>query len=168
MEIRPAVEAEASTVSRLLAEALRESYVPLLGESVTNSLIGRYCSISRIRTEIGVTRGDPAWLGWLVAATGRGEVVGAAAGGIVMAGCGELFSVCTAPAHRRRGVGSALLERLTDRHRAHRAREQWVSVRSGADPALPFLTRHGFRPPAAGAIGDGGNTAAELRCSRAI
>ncbi|WP_240979253.1 GNAT family N-acetyltransferase [Streptomyces sp. HNM0574] len=108
-------------------------------------LIGDQCSLPRIRAEIGIPGGTPGWLGWLVATTADGTVVGAVAGGVPSSGSGEVYSLCTAPSHRRGKIGSALLSAATDQQKQHEARQQAISLHSPDDPLLPFLRHHGFR-----------------------
>ncbi|WP_244502289.1 GNAT family N-acetyltransferase [Streptomyces oceani] len=108
-------------------------------------MIGEQCSLPRIRAEIGIPGGTPGWLGWLVAVTADGTVVGAVAGGVPSSETGEVYSLCTAPAHRRGRIGSQLLSAATDQQKTHRARRQAISVRSPDDPLLPFLRHHGFQ-----------------------
>ncbi len=144
--VRPAVEAEASSVSRLMADSLRNGYLSLLGKAEVERLVGRYCSLARIRTEIGAPGSGPGWLGWLVAVEPGGGVLGAAAGGVAEAGAGEVYCLCVNADRRREGIGSALLEAVSEQQRGAGARRQLISLHSPEDPLLPFLSRHGFRP----------------------
>ncbi|CAL9570349.1 hypothetical protein SUDANB106_04837 [Streptomyces sp. enrichment culture] len=144
--VRPAVESEAPSVSRVMADSLRNGYLPLLGKAEVERLVGRYCSLSRIRTEIGAPGSGPGWLGWLVAADPDGDVLGAAAGGVAEAGAGEVYCLCVTADRRREGIGSALLEAMSEQQRDAGARRQLISLHSPRDPLLPFLNRHGFRP----------------------
>ncbi|GAA3644097.1 GNAT family N-acetyltransferase [Streptomyces sp. S1A] len=144
--VRPAVEAEAPSVSRVMADSLRNGYLPLLGKSEVERLVGHYCSLSRIRTEIGAPGSGPGWLGWLVAVEPGGVVLGAAAGGVAQAGAGEVYCLCVNADRRREGIGSALLEAVSEQQRGAGAGRQLISLRSARDPLLPFLDRHGFRP----------------------
>lgn len=148
--VRRAIPAEAAAVSRLLAEAIKDSYTHLLGEATVLRLVGEQCSLPRIKAEIGIPGGAPGWLGWLVAVTSDDTVVGAVAGGVPVTEVGELYSLCTSPARRREQIGSRLLAAATDRQRVHGGRRQAVSLLTRGDPALPFLVHHGFRPEGTG------------------
>ncbi|WP_051872400.1 GNAT family N-acetyltransferase [Streptomyces sclerotialus] len=146
VDVRLAVESDTPAVSRIVAESLRNSYSDLLGKSAVERLVSQQCSLARIRTEIGAPGSGPGWLGWLVATTADGTVIGAAAGGIAEAGSGEVYSLCVTGAHRRHGVGSSLLTAVTDQQLKNEARQQRISLLAAQDPAVPFLSRHGFRP----------------------
>ncbi|MBZ4015136.1 GNAT family N-acetyltransferase [Streptomyces purpurogeneiscleroticus] len=146
VDVRLAVEADTPAVSRIVAESLRNSYLDLLGKSAVERLVSQQCSLTRIRTEIGAPGSGPGWLGWLVATAADGTVIGAAAGGIAEAGSGEVYALCVTDAHRRKGVGTSLLTAVTDQQLRNAARQQRVSLLAAQDPAVPFLSRHGFRP----------------------
>ncbi|HZG03648.1 MAG TPA: GNAT family N-acetyltransferase [Streptomyces sp.] len=146
VEVRSAVVSEASAVSRVMADSLRDSYLELLGKAEVERLVSRYCSLSRIRTEIGAPGSGPGWQGWLVAVEPDGQVLGVAAGGVAEAGAGEVYCLCVTAERRREGIGSALLAALSEQQYGAGAHHQWISLHSPRDPALPFLERHGFRP----------------------
>ncbi|MFE4973244.1 GNAT family N-acetyltransferase [Kitasatospora sp. NPDC056651] len=143
VELHPARPAEAAAISRLLAACWRHDYAEYLGGQRTEHLIATYCPVSRITVEISGSGAGDGWLGWLVAEH-AGEVVGVAAGGIATVGSGEVYTLCVATDHRRRGIGSGLLDALTEQQRARGATRQWVSTHGADDPSAPFLTRHGF------------------------
>ncbi|MFF2195987.1 GNAT family N-acetyltransferase [Streptomyces sp. NPDC058157] len=143
-DVRTAAPGDAAAISRLLAAAIREDYGSLLGEMRVGRLVSAHCSLPRIRAEIEIPGGAPAWLGWLVAADADGGVVGAVSGGLPVTAEGELYALCTAPDRRRQGVGSALLAAAGERMRAHGALTQRVTLPAEAAPSLPFFTRHGF------------------------
>lgn len=145
-DVRTAVAGDATTISRLLADAIRGSYTGILGEIPTRRLVNAQCALPRIRAEIEIPGGAPGWLGWLVATGSDGTLVGAAAGGVPVPGEGEVYALAVAEESRRRGVGSALLAAATDRMRGFGAGEQRVSLPAEDDPSLPFYTSSGFTP----------------------
>ncbi|MCX4729125.1 GNAT family N-acetyltransferase [Streptomyces sp. NPDC090052] len=145
-EVRSATPAEATAISHLLAEAIRDTYTGTLRDPAIQQLISTNCSLTRIRAEIGIPGGAPGWLGWLVAVEGD-AVVGAAAGGVPAAGEGELYSLCTALSGRGRGLGTALLAAVTQRMLDHDARQQAVTLHCEQDPTEGFFRRHGFDGP---------------------
>lgn len=55
-----------------------------------------------------------------------------------------IYTLCTAPDHRRRGIDGALPSALTGRMRAREARTQGVTLQADDDPAPPFFTARGF------------------------
>ncbi|MFJ9029463.1 GNAT family N-acetyltransferase [Streptomyces sp. NPDC102274] len=144
VEVRPATPVEALAISRLLAEAIRDSYTGILEEPTVEHLVSTNCSLTRIKAEIGIPGGVPGWLGWLVAIDTEGTVVGVAAGGVPTAGEGEVYSLCASPALRGTGIGTALLTAVTERIREHDAKRQAVSLHSEQDPARGFFVRQGF------------------------
>ncbi|MFJ3900160.1 GNAT family N-acetyltransferase [Streptomyces sp. NPDC090025] len=145
-DVRAAAAADAATISRLLAEAIRGSYAEILGEIPTRRLVSAQCSLPRIRAEIEIPGGAPGWLGWLVATAPDGTLIGAVAGGVPVPGEGELYALAVAAGARRTGTGTALLAAATERMRAFGATEQRVTLPAEDDPSLPFYARAGFVP----------------------
>ncbi|MEU8436718.1 GNAT family N-acetyltransferase [Streptomyces sp. NPDC029216] len=143
-DVRTAAPGDAAAISRLLAAAIREDYNSLLGEMRVSRLVSDHCSLPRIRAEIAIPGGAPAWLGWLVAADADGAVVGAVSGGVPVTSEGEVYALCTTPSRRRQGIGSALLAAADERMRAHGAAVQRITLPAERAPALPFFTHHGF------------------------
>ncbi|MEU9027468.1 GNAT family N-acetyltransferase [Streptomyces sp. NPDC048383] len=143
-DVRTAAPGDATAISRLLAEAIREDYGSALGEIRVGRLVSDHCALPRIRAEIGIPGGAPGWLGWLVAAGPDGAVLGAVSGGVPVASEGEVYALCTTPTRRREGVGTALLAAATERMRAHGALSQRIGLPVEEAPALPFFTHHGF------------------------
>ncbi|GHG38132.1 MULTISPECIES: GNAT family N-acetyltransferase [Streptomyces] len=142
--VRTAAAGDATSISRLLAEAIRGSYAGMLDEIPLRRLISTQCALPRIRAEIEIPGGAPGWLGWLVAERPEGGLVGAAACGVPVPGEGELYALAVEEGARRRGIGTALLAAATDRTRDYDAREQRVQLPVEADPALPFYRDQGF------------------------
>ncbi|MEU6880753.1 GNAT family N-acetyltransferase [Streptomyces sp. NPDC046712] len=145
-DVRTAAAGDATTISRLLADAIRGSYEGILGEIPTRRLVSTQCALPRIRAEIEIPGGAPGWLGWLVATDADGTIVGATASGVPVPGEGELYALAVAEGSRRRGVGSALLAAATERMRGFGAAEQRVSLPTETDPSLPFYSTTGFAP----------------------
>ncbi|MFG2843024.1 GNAT family N-acetyltransferase [Kitasatospora sp. NPDC048296] len=143
VELRPARQSEAVAISRLLADCWRQDYAEYLGGQRTEHLIATYCPVGRITVEISGSGAGDGWLGWLVADHDE-QVVGAAAGGIATIGSGEVYTLCVAGEHRRRGIGGGLLAALTEQQQGRGAAEQWVGAHGPDDPSLPFLSRQGF------------------------
>jgi ribosomal protein S18 acetylase RimI-like enzyme len=103
-------------------------------------VIEEYYTPERIAGEIAAPEG---WDGWLVAVDGD-SVVGAAGGGMIDPGVGEVFVLYLDPARRREGIGTLLLDAVTERQLAQGAREQWVSVEPENVKGLPFYEARGF------------------------
>ncbi|KQX59679.1 hypothetical protein ASE09_03720 [Streptomyces sp. Root66D1] len=142
--VRTAAAGDATTISRLLADAIRSSYTGILDEIPMGRLISAQCALPRIRAEIEIPGGAPGWLGWLVATDTAGSIVGAAAGGVPVPGEGEVYALAVADGSRRGGVGTALMAAATQRMRDFGARDQRVELPAESDPALPFYRHLGF------------------------
>jgi ribosomal-protein-alanine N-acetyltransferase len=74
-----------------------------------------------------------------------GEVIGYAAVWAVLDQA-ELGNVAVAPAHRRRGVASKLVETVLQWLEQRRVREVFLEVRASNREAQRLYERHGFRP----------------------
>ncbi|MET9294106.1 GNAT family N-acetyltransferase [Streptomyces sp. NPDC003077] len=144
VEVQPARPAMAGAISRLIAECVRGSYTGLLEGTAVQRLVAE-CSLPRIQAETGIPGGAPGWLGWLVATTPDGTVIGAAAGGVPLPGAGEVYRLCVSPQRRGNCVGSLLLAALTEQQREYDAETQAVTLLSEKDPAVGFFRCHGFQ-----------------------
>ncbi|MFI5620280.1 GNAT family N-acetyltransferase [Streptomyces sp. NPDC051567] len=143
-DVRTAAPGDATAISRLLAEGIRDAYGAILGGTGAERLVSDHCALPRIRAEIEIPGGAPGWLGWLVATDPDGAVVGAVSGGVPVPAEGEIYAVCASVTRRREGIGTALLAAATERMRAHGAQFQRITLPVGQDPALPFFEHHGF------------------------
>jgi ribosomal protein S18 acetylase RimI-like enzyme len=103
-------------------------------------VIAEYYTPERIRREIAASEG---WDGWMVAVEGD-TVIGAGGGGMIEPGVGEIFVLYLDPTRRGEGIGTLLLDAITEQQRAQAAREQWVSVEPENTKGLPFYTARGF------------------------
>lgn len=103
-------------------------------------MIAEYYRPERIRSEIAAPEG---WDGWIVAMEGD-TVVGAGGGGMIEPGVGEIFVLYLDPRRRGEGIGTLLLDTVTEQQRAQGAHEQWVSVEPGNTKGLPFYRARGF------------------------
>ena len=57
----------------------------------------------------------------------------------------EVFVLYLDPARRGEGIGTKLLNFLTDIQRDKGAKEQWVSVQKGNMKGIPFYEKRGFK-----------------------
>jgi ribosomal protein S18 acetylase RimI-like enzyme len=138
--VRPAEPRDADAIARVCADAWRDTYEGLYPSRHIESVIAEYYTPERIRGEIEPGEG---WDGWLVALDGD-AVVGAGAGGITEPAVGEVFVLYLEPGRRREGIGSMLLDAITEQQLVHGAREQWVSVEPENEKGLPFYEARGF------------------------
>ena len=72
------------------------------------------------------------------------ESVIGAGGGITQPGVGEIFVLYLDPTRRGEGIGTLILDAITEQQRAQGAREQWVSVEPENGKGLPFYFARGF------------------------
>ncbi len=138
--IRPAVADDVGGIHQVCAEAWRDTFTGLVATERIEQVIAEYYNPDRLRAELTGPEGRP---GWLVAEE-AGAVVGAIRGGLVEATAGEIFQLYVAPAHQRRGIGTRLLQVMTNQQLAQGAREQWASVQRFNPKGLPFFQVRGF------------------------
>lgn len=140
ISIRPARPGDAEGIARVCAEGWRDTYKGIYAPERIESVIAEYYTPERIAAEITAPQG---WDGWIVAAD-RDVVVGAGGGGMIEPGVGEIFVLYLDPTRRREGIGTLLLDAITEQELAHGAREQWVSVEPENAKGLPFYEARGF------------------------
>ena len=91
-----------------------------------------------------VTDTSRGWGGYIVAVEDN-EVIGAIGGGMISKASGEVFVLYLDPNRRNEGIGTKLLEALTQQQRdEYQAKEQWVSVAKGNQKGIPFYEARGF------------------------
>ncbi|MBM2614427.1 GNAT family N-acetyltransferase [Actinoplanes sp. LDG1-06] len=141
-EVRLARPDEAGQIAEVCAAGWRDTYAELLPAATIEEAIATYYTPSRIAGEVGAGSSD-GWLGYAVA-VGDGQVLGAAGGGLIGDGVGELFVLYVRPDVQARGLGSRLLDFVTGQQVGRGAREQWVSVYRGNPKGEPFYRARGF------------------------
>jgi ribosomal protein S18 acetylase RimI-like enzyme len=138
--IRRAEPEDAEGIARVCAEGWRATYGGTFDPERIESVIAEYYDPERIRREIVAPEG---WDGWVVAVE-DGTVVGAGGGGLIEPGVGEIFVLYLDPERRGEGIGTRLLDAITEQQRARGAREQWVGVVPENAKGLPFYYARGF------------------------
>ncbi|WP_404333142.1 GNAT family N-acetyltransferase [Mesobacillus maritimus] len=83
------------------------------------------------------------WDGWLVALEAE-KVIGAIGGGIIGKDISEVFVLYLDPERGREGIGTLLLNALTEVQKVKGATKQWVSVAKGNQKGIPFYEAKGF------------------------
>jgi GNAT superfamily N-acetyltransferase len=141
--VRPATGDDAGRIGEICATAYRETYRDLLPPEFVERTIRDFYGEERVRRE--VPPAAPHWLGYQVVER-SGRVLGAAGGGMTSPTAGELFVIYLDPAERGRGLGTLLLDRVTEQLRAEGAVEMWVSVFEGNVKGIPFYEARGFLP----------------------
>ncbi len=138
--IRRAESDDAAGIARVCAEGWRDTYKGIYEPERIEATIAEYYTPERIGAEISAPED---WDGWIVAVE-HGRVIGAGGGGMIDSGVGEIFVLYLDPARRGEGIGSLLLDAITEQQRARGAREQWVSVEPENVKGLPFYKARGF------------------------
>ena len=127
-------------ICRVCADGWRETYTGILPDEEIEATIGEFYTPERVEQEV---LSPEDWDGWLVALNGE-EVVGAGGGGLTELTVGEVFALYVDPAEKRRGIGSRLLDVMTEQQREQGATEQWVSTVPGNEIGISFYQKHGF------------------------
>ncbi len=170
-EVRLARPGEESAICAVCRAGFTASSRGLLSPARIERQADEYYNPARVRGEILTAADSSSWQGYVVAVSEAGEVLGAAGGGVLDHAVGHVYVLYLDLGLRGRGIGTALLDFVTDQQRSAGATEQWVSVTEGNDLGIPFYLARGFiqreRVPFTFAD-DGTVEAHSLRMSRAI
>lgn len=143
-KVRLARREESGQVCEVCTEGFTASSEGVLTPGTISRQIATYYDPVRVHAEIENAGTSPAWQGYVVAATPEGRVLGAAGGGVRDGTVGQVLVLYLRMNLRGRGIGTALLDFVTDQQRQAGAREQWVSVTEGNGLGLPFYLARGF------------------------
>jgi ribosomal protein S18 acetylase RimI-like enzyme len=141
--VRQAVDADVVDIATICSAAYRETYRDLLPEGYIERSVAEFYQQPRVAKD--VSPAPPDWFGYQVVEEG-GRVLGAAGGGMTAPGTGELSRVYLESAVRGRGLGTLLLDRVTEQIRAAGGTEMWVSVFLGDRAGIGFYRSRGFQP----------------------
>ncbi|RAZ69615.1 GNAT family N-acetyltransferase [Planococcus maitriensis] len=141
MEIRKAQPKDAAGIRKVCAAGNRETYPGLLPHQEIERVIEKFYNEQRILHEIDNTSQD--WNGWFVAVD-EGGVVGAGGGGFTDETVAEVYVLYLDPERKYQGIGTKLLEAITEDQKARGAETQWVAVAKGNQMAIPFYEARGF------------------------
>jgi GNAT superfamily N-acetyltransferase len=140
LTIRRAETHDVEGIAQVCAAGWRDTYRGLKQPERIEAVIAEYYTPERIRREMAATEG---WDGWIVAVEDD-TVIGAGGGGMTEPSVGEIFVLYLDPRRRGEGIGTLLLDAITEQQRAQGAREQWVSVEPDNTKGLPFYYARGF------------------------
>ncbi|MDP9793335.1 ribosomal protein S18 acetylase RimI-like enzyme [Catenuloplanes nepalensis] len=141
--VRQAIEADVASIARICATSYRDTYRELLPQGYIDRSVVAFYDEQRVAKEVAPA--PPEWFGYQVVEE-RGRVLGAAGGGMIGKRAGELSLVHLEAAERGRGLGTALLDRVTTQIRTAGGREMWVSVFLGDSAGIGFYRARGFEP----------------------
>ncbi|BAC14566.1 hypothetical conserved protein [Oceanobacillus iheyensis HTE831] len=113
----------------------------LLSHELIEQKCEEYYKEERIRKE--VTQFNHSWGGYFVALEG-GIVVGAGGGGMTTDQTGWLYVLYLNPTRRNEGIGTKILEAVTEQQKQLGALEQYVTVQKGNMKGIPFYEARGF------------------------
>ncbi|WP_430791690.1 GNAT family N-acetyltransferase [Actinoplanes sp. G11-F43] len=141
--VRPATAADVSSIATICSTAYRDTYRELLPPGYIERSVTEFYNEPRVTAEIPAA--PPEWFGYQVVER-DGRVLGAAGGGMTGRAAGELSLVYLEASERGRGLGTLLLDRVTDQIRSAGGTEMWVSVFLGDQTGIGFYRARGFHP----------------------
>ncbi|SDJ81660.1 GNAT family N-acetyltransferase [Sediminibacillus albus] len=154
-----------SGIVRVCIDANWATYSDLHSKAYIEGVIKEFYNEKRVLDEI--ERTSKEWGGWFVALDDE-TVAGAAGGGMIDDEAAELYVIYLNPRRRNQGIGTKLLEAVTEQQKQLGAKKQWVSVTEGNQKAIPFYEAKGFqfqhkKTGYANAEGEDDNTVRYLR-----
>lgn len=141
--VRPAIEADVPSIVSICSTAYRDAYRDLLPAGYIDRSVAEFYNEPRVATEVAPV--PPEWFGYQVVEE-DGRVLGAAGGGMTGPAAGELSLIYLDAAERGRGLGTLLLNRVTEQVRAAGGAQLWVSVFLGDRDGIGFYRARGFQP----------------------
>jgi ribosomal protein S18 acetylase RimI-like enzyme len=168
VEIRKATSADVDGIVKVCTDANWATYTGLWPPELIGQSIQQWYTPERITKE--VMEFSPGWHGYYVAVQDD-MIVGVAGGGMIDDGVGELYVIYVDAARKRQGIGRKLMNAVTAEQVAAGAKEQWLSVAKGNNPAIRFYETLGYihagqAPAATKAAADAGIM--DLRYKRVI
>lgn len=140
--IRKAIPGDEQGIVDVCVAGQWNTYKHLYSPEYIEQIIHKFYTIPRIQKEILETNRD--WNGYFVAILDN-RIIGAIGGGVDEEGIAEVYVLYLDPTKRAQGVGTMLLNYLTDvQRKKYRAYEQWVSVTKGNKLGIPFYEARGF------------------------
>ncbi|WP_330999255.1 GNAT family N-acetyltransferase [Rossellomorea arthrocnemi] len=129
-------------IKKVCSEGYWATYQDIYTNEYIEKVIEKFYYQERILKE--VITSDRHWGGYFVAVE-NDEVVGAGGGGMIAETDGELFVLYMDPNRRNEGIGTRLLDAITQQQKEEfHARKQWVSVQKGNQKGIPFYEAKGF------------------------
>ena len=142
IEVKKAGIEQINGIIQVCSDGYRDTYRETHTDEYIERMIKEFYYYERIYQE--VTDTSSGWDGWYVAVE-DGTVVGAIGGGLIGEHQAEVFVLYLDPKRQREGIGSTLLQALTEVQRQNGATEQWVSVAKGNRKGISFYEAKQFQ-----------------------
>lgn len=140
VDIREATLADIAGIRRVARAGWHGTYDDIVGPGAVDAVVDEWYDPSVVRE--GIERADVVYL-----VADDGGVVGYAAGGPASDAPGATLSaIYVHPDRQRDGIGSRLLETLTDRLAAAGFERLRITVLTDNDAGRSFYEEHGFEP----------------------
>ena len=140
MLVRKAKLEDVEGICRVCSAGWRASYKHLVSEDTLEQVVAEFYNPERVRAEVFKPEN---WNGWWVVLA-EGEVVGAGGGGMTGESRSELFVIYVDPEKRGQGIGTLLLDAISNELKAQGATSQQVSTMKNNEKGLPFYRARGF------------------------
>ncbi|WP_406687800.1 GNAT family N-acetyltransferase [Rossellomorea vietnamensis] len=142
IHILKANEDHVKGIRKVCSDGNWATYREIYAKEYIERVIEEFYNEERILKE--VTTSNREWGGYFVAIE-KGEVIGAGGGGMIGDNEGELYVLYLDPTRRNEGIGTLLLEAITQQQKEEfHAGKQWVSVQQGNQKGIPFYEARGF------------------------
>jgi GNAT superfamily N-acetyltransferase len=142
IHIQKANQTHIKGIKKVCSDGYWATYKEIYAKNYIERVIEEFYNEERILKE--VTTSDRYWGGYFIAVE-NGEVLGAGGGGMIGDTEGELFVLYLDPSRRNEGIGTLLLEAITQQQKEEfQAGRQWVSVQKGNEKGIPFYEARGF------------------------
>ncbi|CAM3866280.1 GNAT family N-acetyltransferase [Mesobacillus thioparans] len=129
-------------IIKVCSEGYRDTYMKIYSDEYIERIINEFYNYERVYNEVTNTSSD--WDGWYVALEDN-IVIGAIGGGLISKEQSEIFVLYLDPNRKREGIGTKLLQALTEIQRSKGANKQWVSVAKGNAKGIPFYEARQFQ-----------------------
>ncbi|MGD7008638.1 GNAT family N-acetyltransferase [Metabacillus sp. 84] len=142
IEVKKADIQHIEGIIKVCSDGYRATYINTHSLEYIERIISEFYNYDRVHKE--VLHSNDGWNGYFIALEGE-KVVGAIGGGLIDKDKGEVFVLYLDPNRRGEGIGTQLLQVLTELQKSKGATEQWVSVSKGNMKGIPFYEARGFQ-----------------------
>lgn len=141
IEVKLAEESHIQGIISVCRAGYRDVSKDMLSDDLIERSCEKYYNEDRVRNE--VTQLNKSWGGYFVALD-NDEVVGAGGGGMICKNKTRLYVLYLNPTRRNEGIGTKILEAITEKQRELGAKEQYVTVQKGNMKGIPFYEARAF------------------------